>query len=128
MLPYRDVDKMLGWLAAAFGFRELFRTTPEPNGNIHHAQMAVGDGAVILRGRPDYDSKWAQLIFVPVPDVDAHCERARQFGVKIIRPPRTAEFGERQYTAQDPEGHQWTFSQSVADISPEQWGALIPKQ
>jgi uncharacterized glyoxalase superfamily protein PhnB len=32
-------------------------------------------------------------------------------------------FGERQYVAQDPGGHRWTFTESVADVAPEEWGA-----
>jgi uncharacterized glyoxalase superfamily protein PhnB len=32
-------------------------------------------------------------------------------------------FGERQYTVEDLEGHRWTFSQSIADVPFEAWGA-----
>jgi uncharacterized glyoxalase superfamily protein PhnB len=35
------------------------------------------------------------------------------------RPPRP---GERQYAARDPEGHEWTFSETLADVAPEEWG------
>ena len=31
-------------------------------------------------------------------------------------------FGERQYTAEDLVGHQWTFSETLADMAPEEWG------
>jgi hypothetical protein len=31
-------------------------------------------------------------------------------------------YGERQYTCEDPGGHRWTFSQSIADLEPEEWG------
>ena len=34
-------------------------------------------------------------------------------------------FGVRQYTAIDPGGHRWTFSQNIADVAPEAWGATI---
>jgi uncharacterized glyoxalase superfamily protein PhnB len=50
-------------------------------------------------------------------------ERARAFGARIISPPATYPFGERQYTAEDTEGHRWSFTQSVADIAPGAWGA-----
>jgi hypothetical protein len=33
-------------------------------------------------------------------------------------------YGERQYTAEDLGGHRWTFSQSIADVAPEEWGGL----
>jgi hypothetical protein len=32
------------------------------------------------------------------------------------------EYGERQYTAEDPAGHQRTFSETLADVAPEDWG------
>jgi uncharacterized glyoxalase superfamily protein PhnB len=39
--------------------------------------------------------------------------------------PRDFEYGERQYTAQDPAGHQWTFSQTLADVDPASWGGEL---
>jgi uncharacterized glyoxalase superfamily protein PhnB len=57
-----------------------------------------------------------------VDDVDAHRERARESGARILRAPETQMYGERQYTAEDPGGHRWTFSQSVADVDPADWG------
>jgi uncharacterized glyoxalase superfamily protein PhnB len=62
---------------------------------------------------------------VHVDDVDEHYEQAKRFGARIVQPPDDQPFGERQYTAEDPEGHRWTFSQSVADVLPGQWGATL---
>lgn len=124
-LSYPDVDRAIAWLCGAFGFTERLRTPPEPDGSIHHAQLAVGEGCVALTSGTAHDSL---PLFVPVEDVDAHCERARQFGARILSPPRTCEFGERQYSAEDLAGNRWTFSQSVADIDPEEWGAVLPKR
>lgn len=31
-------------------------------------------------------------------------------------------YGERQYHAEDLAGHQWTFSETLADVAPEEWG------
>jgi len=59
---------------------------------------------------------------VRVEDVHAHCEVARSSGARIIMEPTDFEYGERQYTAEDPAGHQWTFSETLADVSPEEWG------
>jgi hypothetical protein len=61
-------------------------------------------------------------VTVRVEDVRAHCERARQNGVHILMEPTTFEYGERQYNAEDPAGHQWTFSETLADVAPEEWG------
>jgi uncharacterized glyoxalase superfamily protein PhnB len=46
-------------------------------------------------------------------------------GARIVRTPETYPFGERQYTARDLGGHQWTFTQSLADIAPEEWGGQV---
>jgi uncharacterized protein YhfF len=37
--------------------------------------------------------------------------------------PETYEYGERQYVARDLDGHEWTFTQSVEDANPDEWGA-----
>jgi predicted enzyme related to lactoylglutathione lyase len=123
-LTYEDVDKAIRWLCGAFGFTERLRTPPEPDGTIHHAQLAVGEGAVVLTGQRGQGAASPNL-YVRVEDVDGHCERARKFGAHILRPPATCPFGERQYTAEDLVGYQWTFSQSVADVNPEEWGATV---
>ena len=59
---------------------------------------------------------------VRVEDVRAHCERARENGARILMDPTDFEYGERQYSAVDLAGHQWTFSETLADVAPEEWG------
>ena len=61
-------------------------------------------------------------IMVRVEDVDAHYKRSRQHGARIIRQPADLPYGERQYTVEDLAGHVWTFSESIADVAPEDWG------
>ena len=64
----------------------------------------------------------AHSVMVRVDDVDRHHERAKERGARILRPPTDYPYGERQYTAEDLGGHGWTFSQSIADVAPEEWG------
>lgn len=33
-------------------------------------------------------------------------------------------FAERQYAAADPAGRHWTFSETLADVAPEEWGGI----
>jgi len=130
-LSYEDVPKAIEWLCAAFGFTERLRTPPEPDGSIHHTQLAIGEGSMILTGVPaaerrrDGSKAPAHGPMVYVQDVDAHFERAKKFGAKIVDPPTTCPFGERQYSAEDPAGYRWTFSQHVADVDPVEWGAQV---
>jgi uncharacterized glyoxalase superfamily protein PhnB len=59
---------------------------------------------------------------VRVDDARAHCQWARTHGARILMEPTDFEYGERQDSAEDPFGHQWTFSQTLDDVAPEDWG------
>jgi predicted enzyme related to lactoylglutathione lyase len=125
-LIYADVAKAIDWLRGAFGFTERLRTAPEPDGTLHHAQLNVGGGSCILTGRPAANpDRFVRTLMVQVENVDAHYERAKQAGARILSPPDSKPFGERQYSAEDLEGHHWAFTQSVADVQPEVWGGTV---
>ena len=55
--------------------------------------------------------------------IDAHCERARAAGARIEKEPETQFYGDRTYRAVDPEGHMWTFGQTVEVKSQDEWTA-----
>jgi uncharacterized glyoxalase superfamily protein PhnB len=69
----------------------------------------------------------SQYVTVHVEDVDQHFAHAERCGARILKRPADMPFGERQYTAEDPGGHRWTFSQSIADVPLEAWGATPGK-
>jgi uncharacterized glyoxalase superfamily protein PhnB len=120
VLAYPDVNQAAAWLCDAFGFSVRLRI-----GN-HRVQLNVGDGAVTVREMRPNDLN-AVLgvgcsITVRVEDADAHCDRARSHGARITQDPVTYPYGERQYNAVDFAGYSWTFSQSVADVHPQDWG------
>jgi uncharacterized glyoxalase superfamily protein PhnB len=127
-LVYPDLGTAVAWLCGAFGFEERLRIRD------HRSQLVFGEGAVIAvaqRGAGTSDVEERPLltqathsVMVKVADVDRHYERARQAGARIMHPPETYPFGERQYTVEDLAGHRWTFSQSVADVAPEEWGGV----
>ena len=122
VLIYPDVRQAVDWLSKAFGFAERVRI-----GEDHRSQLAFGDGAVIVgdvRGerRPPRPGEVTHSVMVRVPDAGAHCEQARAHGARILMEPTDFEFGERQYTAEDPSGHHWTFSETLADVAQEEWG------
>lgn len=122
VLSYPDVRAAVAWLTASFGFAERVRV-----GEDHRAQMSVGDGAVILadtganRQAPD-PAVATHSVTVRVGDVQAQRDRAAGQGAVIVMEPTEFPFGERQCTVQDPWGHHWTFSQTISDVAPEQWG------
>jgi uncharacterized glyoxalase superfamily protein PhnB len=63
-------------------------------------------------------------VMVRVPDADAHCARAEAAGARVAQRATDFPYGERQYTAVDPGGHAWTFSQTVADVDPRACGGV----
>ena len=64
-------------------------------------------------------------LYVYVEDVDAHYERAKAAGAEITEEPVDQEYGERRYTARDPEGHKWFFATRTKTVAPEEWGATV---
>jgi len=131
VLIYEDVGKAIDWLCGAFRFTERLRVGGR-DGRVMHAQLSVGEGAVMLGApgaefRPPRSNEVSQYVHIHVEDVDRHFEHAKRSGARIIHPPANMPFGERPYTAEDLAGHRWTFSQSIADVTPEQWGATEAK-
>lgn len=90
--------------------------------------IEMGEGAVVVRelrdGEADAPLGVGHSVMIRVADADAHCKRARDHGARITQEPTTYPFGERQYNAEDFAGHSWTFSQSVADVNPSDWGGI----
>ena len=64
-------------------------------------------------------------IMMRVADVDSHYERAWAHGARILEPPTDFPYGERQCRVEDPGGYVWTFSQTIADVAPEEWGGTL---
>jgi uncharacterized glyoxalase superfamily protein PhnB len=125
VLIYPDVREAVAWLNAAFGFVERVRI-----GENHRSQLSFGDGAVIVgdarnERRPPRPGEVTHSVIVRVEDADAHCTIARKHGARIVMEPTDFEYGERQYTAEDPAGHQWTFSETLADVAPDAWGGTL---
>ena len=50
-----------------------------------------------------------QGIYVVVADADAHYARAKAAGAEILFELKTQDYGGRDYTCRDLEGHIWTF-------------------
>jgi len=82
---------------------------------------------VVARGSPPGDGAGGSThsVMIRVADVDEHRARTEAAGGRIVSPPATYPYGERQYSVVDPDGHVWTFSQTVASIDPGVWGGIL---
>ena len=106
-----DVVAASAWLRSAFGFLERLAISR------HRIQLSYGSGSLMLVNGPSAPAN----VMVRVEDADEHCARARAAGATIVAEPADYPYGERQYTATDPIGHTWTFSQTIADVDPVDW-------
>lgn len=125
---YDDPSAALDWLEQAFGFERSMVIT-DGSGSIAHAEMRLGDGRIMIG--PVWEGQVAsprsvggrntQSIHVHLPDdIDAHCARAREAGASIVRELADQFYGDRTYSAKDPEGHVWTFKQTTQQVSREE--------
>lgn len=112
---YRDAATVLDWLAEAFGFEEKQRYA-SPDGTVAHAEMGYGGGVFMIgtgeppsAGEVSKTSPTGHGVYVVVDDVDAHHERARAAGARVVYGPEDTEFGTRRYRALDPEEYEWSF-------------------
>jgi uncharacterized glyoxalase superfamily protein PhnB len=134
-LSYRDPKAALRFLEEAFGF-EPTMVILDQDDNVAHSEMRFGDGLIMVGsewsddhkspaslGGKNTQSVHLQLTPEHGGDIDAHCERARKAGARILMEPADQFYGDRAYRAADPEGHIWSFAQTVREMTPEQWDA-----
>ena len=128
-LVYLNPRAAIDFLRDAFGF-ELDLLIEDESGNLAHSQMVHGDGKIMVGNEWSDDHKSPKSIGLKCTqtvhlhlqeDIDAHCEKARKAGAAIIAECQTQFYGDRTYRAKDPEGHIWTFSQTVEVMTPEEW-------
>ena len=124
-IVYKDNRAALKWLQKAFGF-EVSMVLTDSKDNIVHAEMTHDDGVIMISNE---FTSWAkspdsiggsntQRVHVRLTSgIDEHCARAREAGAKIVGAPTDQFYGDRSYAAMDPEGHHWTFSQTVRSVT-----------
>ncbi len=121
VLWYRDPTAALAFLERAFGFETRMVVNGEA-GEVVHSETAIGDGVVMVVGPPrdggvspaDWGGRYTSGTHVQLSEgVDAHYERARAAGAKIVRELATQPYGDRVYICQDLEDHHWSFGQTV---------------
>jgi uncharacterized glyoxalase superfamily protein PhnB len=121
MLEYPDVPAAVKWLEEAFGFEVRLRI------GAHRAQLQFGGGALVVS--PSHSTDVApgsgHPVMVRVEAIDAHIRCARRHGARIVRDLEDFPYGERQYSCLDPAGHSWTFSETVRNVTPAEWGGEL---
>ena len=118
-LTYRDAPAAIAFLCEAFGFEKKM-VMPGENDTIAHAELVCGNAMIMvgsvketgygkLMKSPRDAGGATQSIYLVVADADAHHAQAKAAGAEIVIPLVTQDYGGRDYTCRDPEGHVWTF-------------------
>jgi PhnB protein len=118
----------------AFGATEILRM-PGPGGKLMHAQVMIGDSAVML---VDEMPEWGALgpkslkgspvtIHLYVEDADAFAKRAIDAGAIVKMPVDDTFWGDRYGVLEDPFGHNWSVATHVRDMTPEEMAAEMQK-
>ncbi|SAK94565.1 glyoxalase/bleomycin resistance protein/dioxygenase superfamily protein [Caballeronia hypogeia] len=110
----------------AFGAVELGRLAG-PNGKIMHAQVKIGDSALMLVDEdPAYGMNGPKAlkgspvtIHLYVEDVDAVVRQAEAAGAKVTMPVADMFWGDRYGRLEDPFGHQWSVATHKHECRPE---------
>jgi uncharacterized glyoxalase superfamily protein PhnB len=127
-LYYENGAEAIDWLCRAFGFELRLKVEGE-GGRIEHSELVYG-GGLIMVGEPkpvkfphvraprQVGGANTQNLLVYVDDLEAHYQRARAAGARIISEPTTSDYGEeywsdRGYECEDLGGHHWWFAQRL---------------
>lgn len=117
-MRYKDAPGMIEWLVNVFGFeKHAVYTTPE--GLIAHAELTLGGGMVMLGSQRDdeYGCNFkspgelgleTRSVYIVVADADAVFARAKEAGAAVVRALQNTDYGSREFSVKDPEGHSWS--------------------
>jgi uncharacterized glyoxalase superfamily protein PhnB len=80
----------------------------------------------LLHSPASLDGHTSSSVHVEVRgDIDAHYERTRAAGARILAEPADQFYGDRVYRCVDPEGHHWVFAMHVRDVTRAEAEAAI---
>jgi uncharacterized glyoxalase superfamily protein PhnB len=118
-LRYRDAPGAIEWLCRVFGF-EKKAVYPGPENTIGHAELTLGGGMIMLGSYKDdaygrgfkspgeLGGMETRGTYIIVGDADAVSARAKAAGGTIVRELQNTDYGSREFTVKDLEGHSWS--------------------
>ncbi|MGY6502478.1 MAG: VOC family protein [Acidimicrobiales bacterium] len=116
------------WYTTAFGAVEQFRVADD-QGRIGHAELTIGSARVMLSDEyaemnvvgPATLGNTTVALHLEVADVDALFARSVEAGATALREPEDQPHGARHGTILDPFGHRWMLSQTLEELSIDEY-------
>jgi uncharacterized glyoxalase superfamily protein PhnB len=117
ILVYEDIEGSQRYLVETFGF-EPGTIHRAPDGSVVHGEVTTGSTTIWMHrvthehglDTPKNLGYATSDIVVYVDDVDAHHQRVSSAGGNPSSAPADQEYGLRDYSVFDNEGHLWTFA------------------
>ena len=118
-LRYRNAPAAIDWLCRVFGF-ERHAVYPGPESTIGHAELKLGGGMIMLgsfkddaygrgfKSPEEVGGVETRSAYIVVADADAVYARAKEAGGTIVRELENTDYGSREFTVKDLEGHSWS--------------------
>jgi uncharacterized glyoxalase superfamily protein PhnB len=118
-LRYRNAPAAIEWLCNVLGFAR-HAVYPGPDNTIGHAELTLGGGMIMLgsykedaygrgfKSPAELGNVETRGTYVIVADADAVYARAKAAGGTIVREILNTDYGSREFTVKDPEGHSWS--------------------
>jgi PhnB protein len=130
LTPYlyiKGAAKAIDFYKKIFGATETVRM-PGPNGTIGHAELKIGDSAIMLADEnqqhtalgPETVGGTPIGLLLYVSNVDDITKKSIEAGAKLDRPVENMFYGDRQGTITDPFGHKWFISTHIEDVTPDE--------
>jgi uncharacterized glyoxalase superfamily protein PhnB len=119
-MRYRNAPAAIEWLVKVFDF-EKHLVVDGPDNTITHAQLAHGNGMIMLGSVPQEGNAFGKLmkqpdeiggaetqsVYLIVADADAAYARAKAAGARIAIEIKDEDYGGRGFSCFDLEGHLW---------------------
>jgi len=128
LLWYRDPRAAIAWLEKAFGF-ETRLLVEDDRGGVVHSELGIGNGRVGVVGPGEapagspatHGGRYTQAVHVQMnAGIDEHYARAQAAGARVTRALADQPYGDRVYVCADPEGHIWSFGQTIKPMTPRE--------
>ncbi len=128
-LVIKGASKAIDFYKKAFNAEEICRMPfPGPDGQIRlgHAELKIGDSHLFLADEfPEYGSIAPNgpspvTVHLYVTDADITFNQAVDAGATVLAPLTNMFWGDRYGKLVDPFGHQWSISEHLEDVTPEE--------
>jgi len=123
-LAVKGAEAAIAFYKKIFGAEETMRIA-NPDGRIGHAELKIGDGAIMLADEspafgalsPPSIGGTPVRLHLYVEDVDAVMKLAEAEGAIILRPAQDQFYGDRSGLIADPFGHQWFLGTRLESVN-----------